>query len=76
MTHIITFVYLCVTKVKYENVCLRSIMSKICSHISMYTHMYDDVVNREALERYDEEYPKVYRCLHMLCPCDKFCHTI
>ena len=41
-----------------------------------FTHMYDDLFNRGAFERCAQYYPKIYKCIHMLFPCERVSHVI
>ena len=46
--HMVTPTLLCVNKVKHKYVGLKVLCERI-AHIDVYAHMYDDLVNRGAL---------------------------
>ena len=58
------------------NMCGLKVLCERFAHKYGHTHMYDDLVNRGALERCSQGYPELVGDLHMLCPHESTSHII
>ena len=61
---------------KSMNMCCLKVLFERFSHMYVYKHINDDLVNRGDLERSSQQHPKLDKCLHMLCSCERFSRMI